>query len=288
MDASEPDIKFFNSKPGNSSQNVEPTVEEPSPHRRMPQYSPESLYYDMSGEKYLLIFNHFKYQCTRYFRFKTPKPRNGTDQDVKVLKGLFSSLGFKVLTYNDYTHDQIIRTIGTISKQDHSLTSCLAVAIMTHGDKNGELFAADRPYQLKDITNMFEGGDASLVNKPKIFFIQACRGELADPGRTIQFDGDEDNTLHVPTHIDFLVACSTVEDHISWRDIGGSWFFQELCEVIRTHHEQMDLLHMLTLVTRNVALGHSSNVPKDAKFDKKKQTPETRFTLTKLLRFSTY
>lgn len=43
---------------------------------------------------------------------------------------------------------------------------------MTHGEKGGELFAADRPYLLKDITNMFEGGHVSLVNKPKLFFIQ--------------------------------------------------------------------------------------------------------------------
>ncbi|KAL0848894.1 hypothetical protein ABMA28_013296 [Loxostege sticticalis] len=277
MEGSEPDINFFNSKTCGHAL---------TPGRREPvKYHPEFLYYDMSGEKFLLIFNHYKYLNTRYFGFKQPPTRKGTEQDVKALKKLFSELGFKVLTYNDYTHDQIIETVSRICQQDHSRTSCLAVAIMTHGEKGGELFAADRPYLLKDITNMFEGGHVSLVNKPKLFFIQACRGDLVDPGKTVQYDGDEENTLLVPTHMDFLLACSTVEDYISWRDIGGSWFFQELCSIIKTYHQDMDLLHMLTLVTRNVALGHSSNVPRDAKLDKKKQIPETRFTLTKLVKF---
>lgn len=59
-----------------------------------------------------------------------------------------------------------------VSKQNHKATSCVCFAFLTHGDKCGDLYARDRTYQFRDVTMMIESGDAGLVGKPKLFFVQ--------------------------------------------------------------------------------------------------------------------
>ncbi|CAH0749235.1 unnamed protein product [Diatraea saccharalis] len=251
--------------------------------KKQPKFDPSALYYDMSGDKFLVIFNHYEYQKTRYFKDKRPSTRKGTDVDVKVLKELFGRLGFKIFTYTDKEYDDIIELMTEIANMDHSKTSCLVVVILTHGDKKGVVYAADRGYLLKDVTSLLETGDIGLVNKPKIFFVQACRGDKVDEGRTVRYDGEE--TLVVPSHVDFLLMQSSVDDYLSWRDLGGSWMIQELCEVIDDHHRSYDLLQLITITTRNVAYKRASYTPSNKSTHNKKQTPETCFTLTKLLKF---
>ncbi|XP_026745566.1 caspase-like, partial [Trichoplusia ni] len=248
-----------------------------------PKFNKDSLYYDMSGDKYLVILNHHEFQSTRYFRFRKPSTRNGTDNDVKSLTEVFKHFGFDTSNvFRNLVYEDIIKNLTAIATQDHSKTSCICVAILTHGDKGGELHAADRPYLLSDVMNIFEK-QPSLVNKPKLFFVQACRGANADDGMTVQLDSE--NVMTVPSHADFLLLCSTVEDYLSYRDINGSWMIQALCQVISENYEDLDLLHMITLVNRKVAYERVTYT-RDAKTHNKKQMPETRFTLTKLLKFS--
>jgi hypothetical protein len=81
-----------------------------------------------------------------------------------------------------------------------------------------------------------------------------------------------------------LILFIKISDYISWRDDDGSWLIQELCETIEVYHRSMDLLQMISITNRNVAYKRISYTKK-AKTNNKKQTPETRFTLTKLLKF---
>lgn len=55
---------------------------------------------------------------------------------------------------------------------DHSGTSCVVVAIMTHGNNGGVLAAADQPYRFSEVSDMMQNGHPSLVGKPKLFFVQ--------------------------------------------------------------------------------------------------------------------
>ncbi|RVE50314.1 hypothetical protein evm_004980 [Chilo suppressalis] len=286
MDHSEVDSSQFDAKAANTSSinNTNPEGSGVLP-KKQPKFDPAALYYDMSGDKFLVIFNHFEFQKTRYFNNKRPTTRKGTHQDETALKDTFTKLGFKIFIYREYEYTQIIDAMKAIANLDHTKTSCLVVVILTHGDTEGVVYAADRGYLLKDVTSILEAGHIGLVNKPKLFFIQACRGGKVDEGRTVRHDGEENQLLVVPSHADFLIMHSSVDDHLSWRDIGGSWMIQELCEIIDAHHHNMDLLHLITLTNRNVAYTRASNTPSNLRTHNMKQIPETRFTLTKLVKF---
>nr|AEK20823.1 caspase-3 [Spodoptera exigua] len=272
------DVKGFNLNPSNTSN---PLL---VPDEVGVKFDPNALYYDMSGDKYLIILNQHTFKKTIYFQNKQPSTRTGTDNDVKSLKTIFGNLGFEVIVLKDLEYSDIIKNLTAIASKDHSKTSCICITILTHGDKGGEVHAADRPYLLTDIMAIFEK-QLSLVNKPKLFFVQACRGANMDAGNTVALDSQSDSVLTIPTHADFLVLCSTVEDHLSYRDMYGSWMIQALCHVMEEHHEDLDLLHMITLMNRKVAYERSTYTPSNKAMNNKKQMPETRFTLTKLLKF---
>ncbi|NP_001037297.1 ICE protein [Bombyx mori] len=273
MEETSNDFKIFNANPSNSSnKEVMDNSEETQP---TVSFDPESVYYNMSGDKYLIIFNHYTFKKTKYFQYKQPSTRNGTFEDVKSLKDLFEGLSYNVTTYTDLIYEDILNRVAEFCKRDHSKTSCVIVTILTHGD-SGEVFAADQPYKISDLTNMIENAHHTLVGKPKIFFIQACRGPFMDEGRTVVLDGESRGVLRLPTHSDFLFLHSSVDGYLSYRDSRGSWLIQTLCEIIRKNHKEIDLLHMITMVNKSIAYAKSTYV---------KQMTETRFTLTKLFMF---
>lgn len=64
-----------------------------------------------------------------------------------------------------------------VSTLDHTNNDCLVVTVMTHGDGQN-LASFDLDYKLKLITKYFTDLRCpSLKNKPRLFFIQACRAK---------------------------------------------------------------------------------------------------------------
>nr|AEK20817.1 caspase-3 [Eucheira socialis] len=221
--------------------------------RTRPSFNPNDLYYYGSGKKYLYIFNHYTFQTTKFFNDKQPSMRNGTSIDAIRLPQVFSELGFEVETLNDKTHRQILDKFQAISSKDHTETCYLFFAFLSHGDNIGNIYAADRPYQFKDVLTFLEHGHLTLIAKPKVFFVQACRGGLTDVGRRIEMDSNHRVSYVVPTHADFFIMYSTVQDHKSYRNKYGSFFIQDLCDIVEDYHEFYDLLHLVTLVQNRVA-----------------------------------
>ncbi|XP_041976413.1 caspase-like isoform X2 [Aricia agestis] len=241
----------------------------------------ELLYYDASGTKHLYIFNHKEYEKTKYFGYSPPPSRNGTEEDVRRLSSVFQKLNYETHVNNDLKYDEIMDTMSNISKEDHTSTSYLCFAVLTHGGQGGELHAADRRYQLQDLMSLLATGHPSLLGKPKIFFIQACRGKHHDSGRRLALDGTA--AVTISSFADFLVLTSSVEDYVSYRSINGSFMIQELCDVVEQHHQTLDILQLTTLVHRNVCYERAAYAPRNRTMHGGKQMPETRHTLTKIL-----
>lgn len=210
--------------------------------------------------------------------------RNGTDVDAANAMKVFTKLGYKVKIYNDQTVDQMKQVLIAASKEDHSSSASFVCVLLSHGDE-GVFFGTDGSVELKYLTSLFRGDRCrSLVGKPKLFFIQACRGTDLDAG--IETDSVDDDTTKIPVEADFLYAFSTAPGYYSWRNtMTGSWFIQSLCEMISKYGNELELQHIMTRVNHKVAVEFES-VSNAPGFHAKKQIPCIVSMLTKEMYFS--
>ncbi|XP_068583249.1 caspase-3a [Cebidichthys violaceus] len=210
--------------------------------------------------------------------------RNGTDVDAANAMKVFGKLGYKVKVYNDQSVDQMKQVLTSASKEDHSCYASFVCVLLSHGDE-GVFFGTDGSVELKYLTSLFRGDRCkSLVGKPKLFFIQACRGTDLDAG--IEADSGEDCTTRIPVEADFLYAFSTAPGYYSWRNtMTGSWFMQSLCDMISTHGKELELQHIMIRVNHKVAVEFES-VSNSPGFSAKRQIPCIVSMLTKEMYFS--
>ncbi|XP_072240942.1 caspase-3a [Leuresthes tenuis] len=209
--------------------------------------------------------------------------RNGTDVDAANAMKVFSKLGYKVKVYNDQSVDQMKRVLTAVSKEDHSHSASFVCILLSHGDED-VFFGTDGSVQLKYLTSLFRGDRCeTLVGKPKLFFIQACRGTELDAG--IETDHPDDGTTKIPVEADFLYAFSTAPGYYSWRNtMSGSWFIQSLCDAMSKYGKELELLHIMTRVNHKVAVEFES-VSNSPGFHAKKQIPCIVSMLTKEMYF---
>uniref|UniRef100_A0A1L8DJA7 Putative caspase n=1 Tax=Nyssomyia neivai TaxID=330878 RepID=A0A1L8DJA7_9DIPT len=248
----------------------------------------DSEYYDMTNKKrgIALIFNQRE--------FKTMPIRLGTNKDRDRMDEVFKMLGFETRIFNDLRRKELRNMLEKVAQEDHKDYDCLAVVVMTHGE-TGYLYALDDSYKIDELWHEFMGNKcASLIGKPKLFFVNACRGEKLDHGVvqrrlfTDQVDSTaREVTYAIPSVADILVMYSTFEGHYSWRNPeNGSWFIEVLYEELKRYGTERDLLTLLTGVNRRVAYEYQSNVPSNTKMDSKKQQPSIVSMLNKILYFT--
>ncbi|CAN2388675.1 Belongs to the peptidase C14A family [Pristimantis euphronides] len=212
--------------------------------------------------------------------------RNGTDLDASRLYNTFKSLGYKVEVHNDQKCADIFWRLKKVSEDDHSKRCSFVCILLSHGE-DGLLYGVDDSLPINRLTSLFRGDRCkTLVGKPKLFFIQACRGTALDPGvETDSGNESSENTCRIPVEADFLYAYSTVPGYYSWRNtVNGSWFIQSLCEMLKLHSKSLELVQILTCVNHMVALEFESG-SNQIEFHEKKQIPCVVSMLTKALHF---
>ncbi|EDL01754.1 caspase 7, isoform CRA_b [Mus musculus] len=216
--------------------------------------------------------------------------RNGTDKDAGALFKCFQNLGFEVTVHNDCSCAKMQDLLRKASEEDHSNSACFACVLLSHGEED-LIYGKDGVTPIKDLTAHFRGDRCkTLLEKPKLFFIQACRGTELDDG--IQADSGPINDIDanprnkIPVEADFLFAYSTVPGYYSWRNPGkGSWFVQALCSILNEHGKDLEIMQILTRVNDRVAR-HFESQSDDPRFNEKKQIPCMVSMLTKELYFS--
>ena len=84
-----------------------------------------------------------------------------------------------------------------------------------------------------------------------------------------------------------LYFASAVPGYLSFRHPkNGSWFIQSLCDVLSEHaHKGVDLLRMMTMVNRKVALEFKTNITEPISLVGMKQMPSVTSTLLKKVCF---
>ncbi|XP_063980069.1 caspase-1-like isoform X2 [Diachasmimorpha longicaudata] len=213
-----------------------------------------------------IVFNHDV--------FDTGLPiRAGSVHDTNRIEKTFSNLGFEVEICNNLEHSKIVEKINEllslVTAEDHSDNDCICIIILTHGMQANLIYAKDVAYSAENLWKPFTADKCTtLAGKPKLFFFQACRGNLSDAGVKlkssplfrVRTEVDSAATFYtLPTHADFLFAHSTVDGHYSWRNPEyGTWFIQCLCDTIDEHYETTDLQKILTICSRRIATDFSS------------------------------
>lgn len=235
-----------------------------------------------------LIINNTKFEKNTKM-----SDRKGSDIDASNLYRVFKDLKFDVDLQNNQTITQMFRLVEKISKQDHSNCDCFVMVILSHGDE-GIVYGTDGFIKMDSlIAPLKANGCRSLVGKPKLFFIQACRGTQFDEGVDVadavpgeQTQKDDERVHKIPVEADFLYAYSSPAGHYSFRhNTKGSWFVQAVTRVFEEEGTKKEIMQLLTRVNRTVAEEFESRA-KNPEHSGKKQIPSIVSMLTRELYFT--
>ena len=100
--------------------------------------------------------------------------RDGSDKDAASLELSLRRLGFHVTLAHNCTAQCMRQALFRAARADHAAADCFVCAILSHGDE-GLVYGVDGPLELDALLQPFRHS-RSLAGKPKLFFVQACRG----------------------------------------------------------------------------------------------------------------
>ncbi|KAL7403938.1 hypothetical protein ABVT39_007491 [Epinephelus coioides] len=222
--------------------------------------------------------------------------RHGTEADGKNLEKRLTELKFEVRAYDDLGKKDVEDRITEAAEADHSDADCFLLVFLSHGNDD-HVFAKDGKIPIQDITSLFKGDKCrSLVGKPKIFIFQACRGDKHDDPvtacdavdsvlKTNEVVVNASGVHTLPAGADFIMCYSVAEGYFSHREtIKGSWYIQDLCELLQEYGNSLEFTELLTLVNRKVSM-RSVEKSRDRNAIGKKQVPCFASMLTKKLYF---
>lgn len=197
--------------------------------------------------------------------------RIGSIEDVRLLKKTFQGFKMQVNLYENCTVKQVEDKVRKIELKDYANASCIVIVILTHGTRYETVAAKDGSYSIDDTVLFPILRNRSLRSKPKLLFIQACKGSM-EPGKfhkdAIQPNGPPD---------EILKCYSTFEGYVAYRTEKGSLFIQSLCELLQEHGKTSNIKDIMDMVIRNVKI-KSGNV----------QIPSYETTLTEPYVFGDY
>ncbi|KAL7735851.1 hypothetical protein ACLKA6_017849 [Drosophila palustris] len=169
----------------------------------------------------VVIFNHEK------FDNKNNEYRTGSSEDVKALEKTFKALKCNVKIVLNATVDEVRSNVRKLEQKNFSDRSALVLVMLSHGHRYDTLAARDGDYKLDDDIIFPIVRNRTLQNKPKILFVQACKGS-----REIgSFKTDSAQPHGVPSEI--LKCYSTYEGYVSYRHDDGTPFIRSLCATLK-------------------------------------------------------
>ncbi|EDW36415.1 GL17786 [Drosophila persimilis] len=174
------------------------------------------------------IFNNEKFDSKNEFR-------SGSAQDVKVLRTTFEQFKCKVEVIKDATLATVKSTVRMLETKDFEDKSALVLVFLSHGTRHDRLAAKDLDYSLDDVVLFPILRNRTLKDKPKMLFVQACKG-ANEPGG---FMTDSAQPNGSPNEI--LKCYSTYEGYVSYRTEDGTPFIQTLCEALNRSGKTTDI-----------------------------------------------
>lgn len=203
------------------------------------------------------------------------KPRDGSDIDADKMKSLFTNLYFEVTVNTNLTAQDMLNVLSNAAKAEQQRTAdCLIVILMSHGTKNIIAGTDSKFLHLrKDVFAVFNNANCpALKGKPKLFFVQACRGEninYATDNAQRRTAADTAPPESLPEWSDMYCAYATIPEYVALRDVAsGSWFLSAVYDVFSQHAATTDLDGLMCKVASQIM---QRSTPK-----KWMQTPNTK------------
>lgn len=238
-----------------------------------------------------IIFNNKEFS-----KSTTMPARHGSDFDALSVREIFRDLlQFDVDMHDNRTTIEMLQIVAKAAAEESNHDSdCLALVILSHGGEGGVVYGTNGIIKLEVLIEPLKGlGCPALIGKPKLIFIQACRGVQLDEGvnasdtkRNKTAATLDDAAYKIPTEADFLYAFSCPPGYYSFRNAKqGSWFIQAIAKVFKKHGTKLEIMQLLTRVNQTVALEFESN-SQNKEYTGKKQIPTIVSLLTKELYFT--
>lgn len=171
---------------------------------------------------------------------------SGTKADGERMRGSFQLLNFSTHHEHNLPKAATMQLLYNVANcKEFPPTYRRVVFVFSgHGGADHKLYTSDgETVKVSDILSAFFPERAPLNgNMAKLFFIDACRGKQANSGVIVARSGREIETLTIPKQGNFLVAYSTIPDHLSYeeRSKGGIWISalaEKLCKRNASVHD---------------------------------------------------
>ena len=199
---------------------------------------------------YVLVIHNY------IFPMRENSVRHGSEKDVKNLCSLFDDFNFKTRVEENLTQSQMVEILNATSEKDFSRYDCFFCVILSHGINDGIHGTDDEVIEIEAITSNFRRDACpSLEGKPKIFLIQACRGNRQD---RVPIESDSEPvpcaSSSLPADADFLICFASAPGHQSYRQPElGSWFISTVVAIFKEYAEREHLMDMMSRVNNHVA-----------------------------------
>lgn len=181
---------------------------------------------------------------THWQRQLPPLP-NGPMEDTQSMKEAFDYLKFFTMVKHDLTQDELISLSHCMA--NYPLPKSCQRFVLTFSGHGGDGFINsedEKRVNINDVVTAFTPPNCNnyLVNIPRLFFFDTCRGSLVDPGY-IPRGGDERWQSKVPSTGDILVAYATTPGYKAFEGTdGGFWTTILAKKLVSSHNSIYDVL----------------------------------------------
>ncbi|KAJ6658696.1 hypothetical protein lerEdw1_019856, partial [Lerista edwardsae] len=201
----------------------------------------------------LLIVNSYFYGSTS----QRLSPRPGAEREARRLCRTLSDCNYEVQLCSDLTAKEIEDVYERECDADHG--DYFVSILSSHGEE-GVIF--DCEGQPVPLTQIFQAVSPprchKLAGKPKIFFIQACRGEQIDRGVWVETDSAEPQAdsfshyLSIPENTAVMFASSP--GYAAFINQWESMLLGAFQELLNGEERDLELTRLMTRISGNVAM----------------------------------
>lgn len=225
--------------------------------------------------------------------FSRMKTIEAADNDEENMTETLRLLGYTVEIYRDCEAKKMLKIFQGIERSVLEIHDSFVCCIFSHGTNGEVIYASDGELvNLDDLTSNLMNCK-KLYGKPKMVFIQACRGRDQDMGAMATALGDA-RRMKIPVRADLFFSFATPPGFCAYtKDDGSSSnYIKELCKTFCKYAKHMDLVSMHTTINNSTAKYevYSPELTDDmtdgpVTYKPYKQMPEVRHTLRKNVYF---